>query len=175
MQKRPSKVLPSRRKVVLHELSFDTCGYGGVVLMNRRAEYEVFEALNPYFKVVLSGLKGLVDGEHYFDTFAEDAVFESRYRFPGWPATIHGRANLMASLSGYGKTIKVHSADGLVVHRAEGGRVAILEYEVHGKILSSGAPYDNRLISVVTIENRKIVHWRDYMDSLAAWTALNPS
>jgi limonene-1,2-epoxide hydrolase len=22
-------------------------------------------------------------------------------------------------------------------------------------------------------ENRKIVHWRDYMDSLAAWTALN--
>jgi ketosteroid isomerase-like protein len=49
----------------------------------------------------------------------------------------------------------------------------ILEYEVHGTIISSGAPYDNRLISVVTIENRKIVHWRDYMDSLAAWTALN--
>src|ERR1700719_2937730 len=34
-----------------------------------------------------------------------------------------------------------------------------LEYEVHGKILSGGAPYDNRFISVVTIENRKIVHW----------------
>jgi ketosteroid isomerase-like protein len=33
--------------------------------------------------------------------------------------------------------------------------------------------YDNRFISVITIENRKIVHWRDYMDSLAAWTALN--
>jgi limonene-1,2-epoxide hydrolase len=23
------------------------------------------------------------------------------------------------------------------------------------------------------IEKRKIIHWRDYMDSLAAWTALN--
>jgi hypothetical protein len=23
------------------------------------------------------------------------------------------------------------------------------------------------------IENRKIAHWRDYMDSLAAWNALN--
>jgi ketosteroid isomerase-like protein len=79
----------------------------------------------------------------------------------------------MASLSGYGKTIKLHSADGLVVHRMRDSRVVILEYEVHGKILSSGAPYDNRLISVITIENRKIVHWRDYMDSLAAWTALN--
>jgi len=49
----------------------------------------------------------------------------------------------------------------------------ILEYEVHGKILSTGMSYDNRFISVVTIEKRKIVHWRDYMDSLAAWTALN--
>jgi ketosteroid isomerase-like protein len=137
------------------------------------SQYKVFEALDPFFDIVMQGLRGLVDGDHYFDTFAEDAVFESRYRFPGWPPTIRGRANLMASLSGYGKTIKLHSGDGLVVHRSQDSRVVILEYEVHGRILSSGAAYDNRLISVVTIENRKITHWRDYMDSLAAWTALN--
>src|ERR1700678_1893561 len=131
--------------------------------MKKTADYKVFEALNPFFEVVLRGLSGLVDGEHFFDTFAEDAVFESRYHFPGWPVTIQGRANLMASLSGYGKSIKLHSADALVVHRANDHRVVILEYEVHGKILSSGAPYDNRLISVVTIENRKIARWRDYM------------
>lgn len=139
----------------------------------RMAEYAVLDALNPFFEVVQRGLSGLVDGEHFFDTFAEDAVFESRYRFPGWPEVIHGRANLMASLSGYGKTIKLHSGDALVVHRSQDARVVILEYEVHGKILSTGASYDNRLISVVTIENRKIVHWRDYMDSLSAWMALN--
>jgi ketosteroid isomerase-like protein len=143
--------------------------------MKKKGEYEVFEALNPFFQIVLKGLSGLVDGDHYFDTFAEDAVFESRYHFPGWPVTIQGRANLMASLSGYGKTIELHSGNTLVVHRTEDSRVVILEYEVHGKILSSGAPYDNRLISIVTIENRKIVHWRDYMDSFAAWTALNRS
>ena len=51
----------------------------------------------------------------------------------------------------------------------------ILEYQVHGRILSNGTPNDNRLISAITIENRKIVHWRDYMDSLAAWSALNGS
>ncbi len=139
----------------------------------KKDRYAVFEALDPFFEIVMRGLGGLVDGEHYFDTFAEDAIFESRYQFPGWPATIRGRADLMASLSGYGKTIKLRSGDGLVVHRTENGRVVILEYEVHGKILSSGARYDNRFISVVTIEKRKIVHWRDYMDSLAAWTALN--
>jgi uncharacterized protein len=144
-------------------------------LMMPKAEYEVFEALNPFFEVVMEGLRGLVDGDHYFDTIAEEAFFEFRYHFPGWPLTIRGRANLMASFSGYGKTIKLHSGEALVVHRSQDSRVVILEYEVHGKILSGGAPYDNRFISVITIENRKIVHWRDYMDSLAAWRALNSS
>jgi uncharacterized protein len=134
---------------------------------------KALEALDPFFEIVMKGLRGLVDGKHYFDTFTDDAVFESRYHFPGWPTTIRGRANLMASFSGYGKTIKLHSGDALVVHRCKDNRVVILEYEVHGKILSSGASYDNRFISVITIENRKIIHWRDYMDSLAAWTALN--
>jgi ketosteroid isomerase-like protein len=136
-------------------------------------QHEIFDALNPFFAVVMEGLHGLVDGKHFFDAFADYAIFESRYHFPGWPSTIRGRANLMASLSGYGKTIKLYSGDALVVHCSQDARVVILEYEVHGKILSTGNAYDNRLISVVTIENKKIVHWRDYMDSLAAWTALN--
>jgi ketosteroid isomerase-like protein len=145
-----------------------------------KAKYADHEALNPFFEVAMKGLRGLVDGEHYFDTFADDAIFESRYHFPGWPLIIQGRANLIASLAGYGKSIRLHSGDALVVHRtvAQPGqdpRVVILEYEVHGKILRTGATYNNRLISVVTIENRKIVYWRDYMDSLAAWTALNPT
>jgi uncharacterized protein len=139
----------------------------------RKPGYKAFEALDPFFEVVMKGLRGLVEGKHYFDAFAEYAIFDSRYHFPGWPVTIRGRASLMTSLAGYGKTIKLNSGDALVVHRSQDSRVVILEYEVHGKILSSGAPYDNRFISVVTIENRKIVHWRDYMDSLAAWTALN--
>ena len=92
--------------------------------------------------------------------------------FSGWPRTIRGRANLMAQYSGYGDNIKLHSADKLVVHHAQDSRVVILEYEVHGTILATGVPYDNRLLSVITIDNRKIVHWRDYMDSLAAWNAL---
>lgn len=54
-----------------------------------------------------------------------------------------------------------------------GNKVVILEYEVHGKILATGGPYDNRFVSIITIEQRKIVRWRDYMDSLAAWRALS--
>ena len=135
--------------------------------------YANYEALNPFFEIIQKGLTGLVDGEHYFDTIADDALFDFRYRVPGWPPTIRGRANLMTQFSGYGDNIRLHSADGLVVHHAQDRRVAILEYDVHGTVLSHGIPYDNRFVSVITIENRKIVHWRDYMDSLSAWMALN--
>lgn len=34
------------------------------------------EAVGPFFAVVMKGLKGLVGGEHYFDAFADDAIFE---------------------------------------------------------------------------------------------------
>ena len=135
-------------------------------------EYAGFEALNPFFEIVQEGLRGLVDGEHYFDTIADDALFEFCYNFPGFPSTVRGRAALVARFANYGKSIRLHSGDSLVVHGSQDSRVVILEYEVHGTILSTDVPYDNRFISVVTIENRKIVHWRDYMDSLAAWTAL---
>jgi hypothetical protein len=40
------------------------------------AKYPEHKALNPFFDVVMKGLKGLVDGEHYYDAIAEDAQFE---------------------------------------------------------------------------------------------------
>jgi hypothetical protein len=40
------------------------------------------------FELVRKGLNDLVDGEHYFDTVAEDATFEFLSEFPGWPRTI---------------------------------------------------------------------------------------
>jgi hypothetical protein len=47
-----------------------------------------------------------------------------------------------------------------------------IEYEVHGTILATGVRYDNRFGSIIRVDHRKIAHWRDDMDSLAAWNAL---
>jgi ketosteroid isomerase-like protein len=133
--------------------------------------YAAFVALDPFFDIVMQGLAGAVDGDHYFDAIADDAVFEYRYVFPGFPSKIEGRDALMALYSGYGDSTVLHSGDALIVHRSQDPRVLIIEYEVHGEKISTGNSYDNRFISVVTIEDRKIVHWRDYMDSLAALPA----
>jgi uncharacterized protein len=138
-----------------------------------KGDYAAFHALDPFFAVVMEGLSKFVDGEHYFDALADDVLFEFLDNFPGWPRGTRGRADLISLYSGYGNNIRLDQGDSLAVHPSENGRVVTLEYEVHGKVLATGASYDNRFVSIVTIENRKIVRWRDYMDSLAAWTALN--
>jgi ketosteroid isomerase-like protein len=133
----------------------------------------VFSALDPFFDIVMRGLAGLVDGDHYFDTIAPDAVFEFRYHFPGYPTKVVGRPELMALYAGYGNNMALHGAGALVVNISQTPGVVILEYEVQGNAVGSGKPYENRFISVVTIKDRKIVGWRDYMDSLAAMSSLS--
>jgi len=49
--------------------------------------------------------------------------------------------------------------------------VVVLEYTMHGTVVRSGSPYVNRFISVITVKERKIVHWRDYLDPLAVFAA----
>ncbi|MGC8731901.1 MAG: nuclear transport factor 2 family protein [Halothiobacillaceae bacterium] len=136
-----------------------------------RATYTAYQGAEPYFAMVRNALGDLVDGAHFFDVVAEDIAYEVRYDL-GWPRVIRGRADLMAQFRGYVGAIRINAVDQVIATRAEGGQVVTLEYEVHGTILSTGVDYDNRFCSIVLIENREIVAWRDYMDSHAAWTAL---
>ena len=135
-------------------------------------KYAAYKAANPYFELVRGALGDLVDGEHFFDIVADDVVYEVLYNFPGWPRIIQGRADLMAQFKSYGDNIELRSADKLIIHKTENCRVVVIEYEVHGTILATGVTYNNRFCSIIKIESRKIAHWRDYMDSLAAWNAL---
>jgi len=122
------------------------------------------ENAEPFYQIIMEGLKGEVDGEHFWVAVAENAVFEFLYNFPGFTNRIEGRAAYMDWFGGYSNIL--HSADNLRVHKSMEPGVVILEYEVHGIAPSTGKPYDNRFCSVIKIKNRKIVHWRDYMDSL---------
>ena len=136
------------------------------------SKYAAYAAATPYFALVRGALGDLVDGDHFFDIVADDVVYEVLYDFPGWPRLVQGRADLMARFKGYGDSIKLRSADKLITHRTDGGRVVVIEYEVSGTILATGVTYNNRFCSIINIDKRKIAHWRDYMDSLAAWNAL---
>jgi uncharacterized protein len=71
----------------------------------------------PSSKLPQEGLSGFIDGEHYFDTIADDALFAFHYNFPGWPQAVRGRANYVALYSGYGNNIMLQRGDALVEQR----------------------------------------------------------
>jgi len=96
------------------------------------SQYAAYEAARPYFELVRGALGDLVDGEHFFDIVIDDLVYEVLYDFPGWPRIVQGRADLMAQFKGYGDNIKLQSADKLITHMANDGRVVVIEYEVTG-------------------------------------------
>ena len=138
----------------------------------RSKNYAIYKLAKPYFDLVRGALGDLVDGEHFFDIVRDDFVYEVLYDFPGWPRVIQGRSELMDRFREYCDHIEIHAADHLIKHMADNERVVVIEYEVHGTILATGVDYNNRFCSLIKIEDRKIAHWRDYMDSLAAWNAL---
>lgn len=57
------------------------------------SKYAAYELAAPYFDLVRSALNGLVDGDHFFDTLADDIVNEVLYNVPGWPRVIQGGTN----------------------------------------------------------------------------------
>ena len=134
-------------------------------------EYDAYQPVAPYFDLVRGALGDFVADEHFFDIVADDVVYEVLYELPGWPRVIKGRADLMAAFRRYVENIALHSADKLITHKTEGGHL-VIEYEVHGTILATNVKYTNSFCSIISIKNRKIVRWREYMDSLAAWNAL---
>ena len=131
-----------------------------------------FEALAPFFRIVEDGLQGLVDGENFFELLAEDAVFEYVVSVPGYPRRVVGREAVADLYRGYGESIVLQTADDLSVHRDREASVVVLEYAVHGRAVNSGYAYDNHFVSVITIKDRKVTRWRDYLDPVAVFDAL---
>jgi ketosteroid isomerase-like protein len=130
-----------------------------------------YAAMRPYFEVVSDALAGLVDGTDFFDMHADDVVIEYVITVPDYPRRIVGREALAELYSGYGDSIVQSGSSGVYRYYDPEKSVVTLEYTMHGTVVSTGARYVNRFISVITIKDRKIVHWRDYLDPLAVLAA----
>jgi len=130
-----------------------------------------FGADGPFFHIIREGLKGLVDGEDYFDLLADDVVFEYVISVPGYPRRVEGRQDVIDLYGDYDSFMTVRSADRLRVYRDSAASVVVLEYEVHGQSAQTGRPYDNRFVSIVTVGDGKVTRWRDYLDPVAVFDA----
>ncbi|HTA34716.1 MAG TPA: nuclear transport factor 2 family protein [Solirubrobacteraceae bacterium] len=130
-----------------------------------------FGADGPFFRIIREGLMGLAKGDDYFDLLADDVIFEYVISVPGYPRRVQGRQSIIDLYSGYDDYMMVHSADNLRIYRDPKASVVVLEYEVHGESVQTGRPYNNRFVSIITVKDTKVVHWRDYLDPIAVFEA----
>jgi uncharacterized protein len=130
-----------------------------------------FRALDPFFRIIEQALAGLVDGEHFFDLLAEDVVFDYIITVPGYPRHVVGRAAVAELYRPYGETFELDRCFDLAVHRDRETGVVVLEYASEGRAVPTGARYSNRYVSVLTITERKVTGWRDYLDPIAVFDA----
>jgi ketosteroid isomerase-like protein len=97
--------------------------------------------------------------------------FEYVISVPGYPRRVEGRQNVIDLYSKYDDYMTVHTADNLRVYRDPEASVVVLEYEVHGESVQTGRPYNSHFVSIITIKDNKVTHWRDYLDPIAVFDA----
>jgi uncharacterized protein len=131
-----------------------------------------FKALDPFFRIIEQGLDGIADGGHFFDLLAEDVVFEYIITIPSYPRRVEGRQAVAELYRPYGDLFFLERCHDLAVHHDARTGVAVLEYASQGRVVPTGAAYANRYISVATVRDRKVTHWRDYLDPIAVFDAL---
>ena len=140
--------------------------------MTTVTDLDDFKALDPFFRIIEKGLDGIADGEHFFDLMADDVIFDFIITTPDYPRHVEGRKAGADLYRPYGTMIVLDRCDDLAVHHDTKTGVVVLEYASEGRVVSTGVPYTNRYISVLTIADRKVTRWRDYLDPVAVFDAL---
>jgi ketosteroid isomerase-like protein len=139
--------------------------------MNSIDHLDDFQALDPFFRIIEEGLAGLVDGAHFFDLLADEVVFDYIITVPSYPRHVVGRAAVAELYRPYGEVFVLDRCFDLAVHRDRETGVVVLEYASEGHVVATGADYSNRYVSVLTLTERKVSRWRDYLDPIAVFDA----
>jgi uncharacterized protein len=114
-----------------------------------------------------------MDTETIVGLMAPDGYIEWPYRPPGVPARLHGRAEIHSFLTGAAKSfIRFDEYRNVVVHETTDPEVIIVEYEAHGAVVATGAPFQQTVIAVFRVRNGQILSYRDYVNPLRLAEAL---
>lgn len=95
------------------------------------------------------------------------------YRPPGVPGRLRGRAeirrHLTAAAQGF---VRFDGYRDVVLHESTDPEVTIVEYEAHGTVVATGAPFRQLVIPVFRVRNGQILTYRDYINPLPLIEAL---
>ncbi|GAB3083092.1 nuclear transport factor 2 family protein [Micromonospora schwarzwaldensis] len=113
------------------------------------------------------------DVETFVGLMAPDGYLEWPFRPAGVPGRVQGRPAIRRHLTGTaGSLITVHEHRDLVRHETTDPEVVIVEYEAHGTVVATGAPFTQTVIAVFRVRAGLIVSYRDYVNPLPLMAAL---
>lgn len=127
-----------------------------------------FDKFSDLLRAALGDKLASADG--MLDLFAEDVVFEFPYAPDGLPKRLEGRAALAAHLARIGPLLSFGTMELDNVHAA--GETVVIEFSCTGQGAATGVPYNQTYVSVVTLRDGRIAHYRDYWNPLIVLAAL---
>lgn len=101
--------------------------------------------------------------DEWVDLFAPDGALEYPFAPTGYPSSVHGREALHTHMTRFTQNFNVRFSD-VVHHDLVDPDVAIVELLGHGSAVATGAPYDQRYICVLYVEDGLITRFLDYWD-----------
>ncbi|MCP2341235.1 nuclear transport factor 2 family protein [Actinomadura rupiterrae] len=108
------------------------------------------------------------------DLYAEDAVHEFPFTRPGIPSEMRGREAIRAFLEANWRDspLRYESYRDVTIHETADPEVIIVERKAVGSSTATGRDFALPNIVVLRVRDGRIVHFRDYVNVLAASEAL---
>ncbi|MFG1645805.1 nuclear transport factor 2 family protein [Amycolatopsis sp. NPDC049252] len=116
-------------------------------------------------RVLRAGLA--MDTDTFVGLIAPDGYIEWPYRPAGVPDRLEGREQIREFLTAQAKgLVRFDEYRNTVIHETTDPEVVIVEYDVHGTVVPTGAPFHQTIIAVLRIRDGLVVSYRDYLNPL---------
>ncbi|BCY10865.1 nuclear transport factor 2 family protein [Actinoplanes sp. L3-i22] len=113
------------------------------------------------------------DVDTVVELMAPDGYIEWPYRPAGVPGRLQGREEIRRFLTQAAKGfIRFDEYRNVTIHETTDPEVIIVEYEAHGTVVATGAPFQQVIIAVFRVRAGLIVSYRDYINPLPLAEAL---
>ncbi|MCH5676984.1 nuclear transport factor 2 family protein [Streptomyces gilvus] len=102
----------------------------------------------------------------WIDLWDDNGVFEFPFAPDGWPQRLEGKAAIADYMRDYPDHIDLHDFPHVHIYQTTAEQTIVVDMRAVGRLVTSDSAYDMTYIAVVTVENGRITHYRDYWNPL---------
>lgn len=111
--------------------------------------------------------------DEWIELWSEQPICEFPYAATGRPARLEGRPAILTYMRGAGGRFAIDATDELVLHEGADGSTLVVELAIRGHVIETGAPYDQRYVSIFEVIDGRLARYREYWNPLLARAAFD--